>query len=79
MLVVDDNEVNRRLIEKTLRRWRAKLTLVDTGQKALEAIAAAEALGEPYTLMLLDAQMPGMDGYEVVRRMHAVAEVARRR
>ena len=74
VLVVDDNEVNRRLIEKTLRRWRAKLTLVDTGQKALEAIAAAEALGEPYTLMLLDGQMPGMDGYEVVRQMHGVAK-----
>ena len=74
VLVVDDNEVNRRLIEKTLRRWRARLTLVETGQKALEAIAAAEALGEPYTLMLLDGQMPGMDGYEVVRRMHAVAK-----
>ena len=42
VLVVDDNEVNRRLIEKTLRRWRTKLTLVDSGQKALDALTAAE-------------------------------------
>ncbi|MEO7272107.1 MAG: response regulator, partial [Vicinamibacterales bacterium] len=74
VLVVDDNEVNRRLIEKTMRRWRAKLTLVETGQKALDAVAAAEEQGEPYTLMLLDGQMPGMDGYEVVRRMRGVAK-----
>ncbi|HUS22947.1 MAG TPA: response regulator, partial [Aeromicrobium sp.] len=74
VLVVDDNEVNRRLIEKTMRRWRAKLTLVETGQKALDAVAAAEERGEPYTLMLLDGQMPGMDGYEVVRQMHTVAK-----
>jgi two-component system, sensor histidine kinase and response regulator len=71
VLVVDDNEVNRRLIEKTLRRWRAKLTLVDSGQKALDAIAAAGERGESFTLVLLDAHMPGMDGFEVAKRMQA--------
>jgi two-component system sensor histidine kinase/response regulator len=72
VLVVDDNEVNRRLIEKTLRRWRTKLTLVDNGERALEAISAAETRGEPYTLVLLDAHMPGMDGFEVARRIPAL-------
>ncbi len=69
VLVVDDNEVNRRLIEKTLRRWRMKLTLVDSGARALDALAAAEERGQPFTLVLLDAHMPGMDGFEVARRM----------
>jgi two-component system, sensor histidine kinase and response regulator len=74
VLVVDDNEVNRRLIEKTLRRWRTRLTLVDSGQKALDAITAAETRGEPFTLVLLDAHMPGMDGFEVARRLQSLTK-----
>jgi two-component system, sensor histidine kinase and response regulator len=74
VLVVDDNEVNRRLIEKTLRRWRTRLTLVDSGQKALDAVSAAEDKGEPFTLVLLDAHMPGMDGFEVARRMQTLTK-----
>jgi signal transduction histidine kinase/CheY-like chemotaxis protein len=69
VLVVDDNEVNRRLIEKTLRRWRAKLTLVDNGPAAIRAFNEAEKRGEPFTLVLLDAHMPGMDGFEVARSL----------
>ena len=71
---MDDNEVNRRLIEKTLRRWRTKLTLVDSGQKALDALTAAEDRGEPFTLVLLDAHMPAMDGFEVARRMQTLTK-----
>jgi signal transduction histidine kinase/CheY-like chemotaxis protein len=74
VLVVDDNDVNRRLIEKTLRRWRMKLTLVDSGAKALAALAAAEERGQPFTLVLLDAHMPGMDGFEVARRMQEMRQ-----
>jgi len=74
VLVVDDNEVNRRLIEKTLRRWRTKLTLVDSGQKALDALTAAEDRGEPFKLVLLDAHMPAMDGFEVARRMQTLTK-----
>ncbi len=74
VLVVDDNEVNRRLIEKTLRRWRTRLTLADSGQKALDAVTAAETRGEPFTLVLLDAHMPGMDGFEVARRLQSLTK-----
>jgi two-component system sensor histidine kinase/response regulator len=74
VLVVDDNEVNRRLIEKTLRRWRMKLTLVDNGPAAVQAVADADARGEPFTLVLLDAHMPGMDGFEVARRMQEMRQ-----
>ena len=72
VLVIDDNEVNRRLIEKTLRRWRTKLTLVDSGPKGIDAMVEAEKRGEPFTVVLLDAHMPGMDGFEVARRIQAL-------
>jgi two-component system sensor histidine kinase/response regulator len=69
VLVVDDNDVNRKIIEKTLRRWRMKLTLVDSGSAAIQAIGDADARGEPFALVLLDAHMPGMDGFEVARQL----------
>jgi signal transduction histidine kinase/DNA-binding response OmpR family regulator len=72
VLVVDDNEGNRRLAEKALRRWRTKLTLVDSGAAALLAITAADRRGEPFTLVLLDAQMPGMSGYELAAQIRTL-------
>jgi two-component system, sensor histidine kinase and response regulator len=72
VLVVDDNDVNRQLIDKTLRRWRMKVTLAESGARGLAAIEAAEQRGEPFTIVLLDGHMPGMDGLEVARRIRAL-------
>jgi PAS domain S-box-containing protein len=69
VLVVDDNATNRRLLEETLRRWGAIPSPVASGQAALEAIAAAVAGGKPYSLILLDHQMPGMDGFVVAEQI----------
>jgi CheY-like chemotaxis protein/HPt (histidine-containing phosphotransfer) domain-containing protein len=73
ILAVDDNELNRRLLERTLRRWRTKPRTVGSGQAALEAFASAAERGEPYDVVLLDAQMPDMDGYDVAERLRATA------
>jgi CheY-like chemotaxis protein len=71
ILAVDDNEVNRRLLERSLRRWRTKPRTVESGKAALEAFASAAERGQPYDVVLLDAQMPDMDGYDVAERLRA--------
>ena len=76
VLVVDDNLINRRFFEKTLRRWRMKPTLVDSGAAALEAIAAAARSNDPFALVLLDANMPMMDGFQVAERIQTMPEAA---
>jgi signal transduction histidine kinase/DNA-binding response OmpR family regulator len=72
VLVVDDNHTNRRILEGTLRNWAMRPTAVGSGPEALAAIAAAPA--EPFQLILLDASMPGMDGFMFAERLRAMAE-----
>jgi two-component system sensor histidine kinase/response regulator len=69
VLVVDDNATNRRIFEKTLEKWEMRATLVDNGADAIEAVRQAERRGEPFKLMLLDANMPGMDGFTVAQQL----------
>ena len=69
VLVVDDNATNRRLLEETLKRWGAIPSPAASGQAALEAIESAEAAGKPFSMILLDHQMPGMDGFAVAERI----------
>jgi PAS domain S-box-containing protein len=71
VLVVDDNGTNRRLLEETLKHWRAIPSPAASGEAALEAIEAAEAEGKPFSMILLDHQMPGMDGFEVTERIRS--------
>jgi signal transduction histidine kinase/CheY-like chemotaxis protein/HPt (histidine-containing phosphotransfer) domain-containing protein len=71
VLVVDDNGVNRRVLYDLLIRWKMRPTVVDSGAEALRALAEASGLGQPFALVLLDANMPEMDGFEVARRIGA--------
>jgi signal transduction histidine kinase/DNA-binding response OmpR family regulator/streptogramin lyase len=64
ILVVDDNATNRRLLETLLTRWRVKYKSVDSGQTALDLVNQ-----ERFDIVLLDVQMPGMDGFEVARKI----------
>ena len=65
VLVVDDNATNRRILEETLRSWQMRPTLVAGGPEALHELARAHRAGTPFPLILLDAQMPTMDGFDV--------------
>jgi two-component system, sensor histidine kinase and response regulator len=69
VLVVDDNATNRRIFEKTLETWKMQATLVSNGPDALLAVREAEERGAPFALVLLDANMPGMDGFAVAREL----------
>jgi PAS domain S-box-containing protein len=76
VLVVDDNAVNRQILETQLTRWRMKPLAVSGGQAALEALAAAAHDHDPFGLVLLDAQMPDLDGFAVAGEIGTRPELA---
>jgi PAS domain S-box-containing protein len=63
VLIVDDNFTNRRVLEGMLLRWGMQPTIVDGGRAALQALEIAKSTGRPFPLVLLDGQMPEMDGF----------------
>src|SRR4029077_6176557 len=69
VLIVDDNSVNRRVLQDLLIRWKMRPTAVDSGAAALSALIQASEREDPFALGLLDANMPEMDGFEVARRI----------
>ena len=69
VLVVDDNAVNRRVLNDLLIKWKMRPTLAAGGREALALLAKAAADRHPFALVLLDVHMPEMDGFEVVRRI----------
>jgi signal transduction histidine kinase/CheY-like chemotaxis protein len=69
VLIVDDNAVNRRVLKDLLIRWKMRPTVVNSGAAALSALVDASERREPFALVLLDANMPEMDGFEVARRI----------
>jgi signal transduction histidine kinase/PleD family two-component response regulator len=61
-LVVDDNATNRKVLDRLLGSWRMPHALADSGDQALVELHRAAMAGEPYDLVVLDYQMPEMDG-----------------
>ena len=74
MLIVDDNATNRRILYEMLQSWQMKPTIADRGAEALTQIEQAKTRGIPFSLILLDAQMPGMDGFSVAEKMKLYAQ-----
>jgi signal transduction histidine kinase/CheY-like chemotaxis protein/HPt (histidine-containing phosphotransfer) domain-containing protein len=66
-LVVDDHPVNRRILSEVLTKWGLKPTCVESGAAALRCLSDAAKHGEPFSLVLLDAMMPEMDGFDVAQ------------
>jgi PAS domain S-box-containing protein len=62
VLVVDDNETNRRILTEWLANWRMRPTAVADAASTLEALKRAEESASPYALVLLDGRMPDIDG-----------------
>jgi len=69
VLVVDDNEVNRAILERLFEHWSMPAVLADGAEAALAAIDRAFQQGQPFQIILLDAHMPGIDGFELARRI----------
>ena len=62
ILCVDDNQTNRMVLTRMVEGFDCHIDAVATGAKALEALRRAHRAGDPYHIVLLDMQMPGMDG-----------------
>ena len=73
LLIVDDNASNRCILRKITERWQMQPEEAASGAEGLKKLEEASAVGRPYRLVLLDQQMPGMDGFEVIRRVRAQA------
>ncbi len=67
ILLAEDNATNRVLITGILRKVGAKITAVENGKLAADAALAARDTGNPFDVILLDMQMPVMDGYQAAR------------
>ncbi|WP_182865407.1 response regulator [Rhodopirellula sp. JC639] len=69
VLVVDDNQTNRRIFDEMLQSWGLAPKCVPDGPGALEELRRAAADKAPYHLILLDCVMPNMNGYDVATTM----------
>jgi len=69
LLVVDDNATNRRMLVKILRKWSIEAVEAESGREALEILRQRGSGPGAIRSILLDSQMPGMDGFETARRI----------
>jgi PAS domain S-box-containing protein len=69
VLVIDDNATNRRILEAMLKCWLMQPTSAEGGPQGLEEMRRTRNVGRTFPLIILDAQMPGMDGFMVVEKL----------
>jgi len=75
-LIVDDNPINRRILVEACASWGMRSEEADSGLAALTAMHRAQVAGDPFRLVLLDSQMPELDGFQVAQRIHQDPDLA---
>jgi signal transduction histidine kinase/CheY-like chemotaxis protein len=71
VLVVDDSTTSQNIFKETLESFSFKVTVADSGAKAIAMITKAADQGKCYDLIIMDWKMPGLDGIETARRIKA--------
>jgi signal transduction histidine kinase/CheY-like chemotaxis protein len=69
VLVVDDNVTNRRILDAMLRHWLMEPAMAEGGDAALATLEQSAASGKTFPLVLIDAQMPEMDGFTLAEKI----------
>jgi two-component system, sensor histidine kinase and response regulator len=69
VLVVDDNETNRRILNEMLTNWGLRPAVAAGAATALEMLRQREETGDPFRLVLTDCHMPGIDGFTLVEEI----------
>jgi signal transduction histidine kinase/CheY-like chemotaxis protein len=73
VLIVDDNATNRQILLKALTNWKMRPVPVDGARAALAVLESVRACGNTFPLIITDAQMPEMDGFELATRIKQLA------
>ncbi len=75
-IIVDDNPVNRTILKEQLSSWGLAADVAESADDALKALNDAAASNSPYTIAILDFQMPGADGVELAQMIKRDAKIA---
>ncbi|RJP33860.1 MAG: response regulator [Candidatus Omnitrophota bacterium] len=67
VLIVDDNAINRRILAEMLTKWRMSPCTVENAYTAMNTIRQSWEKGRPYSLIIIDANMPEVDGFELAK------------
>ncbi len=73
-LVVDDNATNRRIMDELLSGWKLKVSQAESGVSALKTIKRMAMENKFPDLLIVDAQMPKMDGFEFVEKLKTISK-----
>ena len=77
VLIVDDNGTNRTILQYQLMGWKMRVAgAAGSGMEALSMLRSAAEVGEPFEVVALDMQMPGMDGVQLARAIRAEPGIA---
>lgn len=76
VLIVDDNETNRRILVHQTNSWGMRPDEAESGQQTLDLLRAGVRQGAPYDIALLDLMMPSMNGFELADAIKADPEIA---
>jgi CheY-like chemotaxis protein len=71
ILLAEDGPDNQRLIAHLLRKVGAEVTVAENGQVAVDLVLAAQEAGNPFDIILMDMQMPVMDGCEATKQLRS--------
>ncbi|MCX7746252.1 MAG: response regulator [Clostridia bacterium] len=69
VLVVDDSKTNRIILQKTLEFWGMQVVMASDAEEGISILRRTYPAGEYFSLILVDSQMPGMDGFTFIEKI----------